>query len=224
MRCRVVVMAAVAVACHPEEPDLLPDLTVDAARMERSAYFEWRRFTEADCAMAEACVLAPGWRRLLRFTTEIRNVGTAPVVLGSPEDNPIFAFDECHEHYHRQDSLDYELFSADGESMTVGRKQSYCWVDSEPILDMPLTDPLFPNDGAACMGNQGLTNGWSDVYGHDLDCQWVDVTGLPAGEYRLRVTVNPDASVAESRLDNNVAEVMITLRGPRPIDHPLPPD
>jgi hypothetical protein len=44
---------------------------------------------------------------------------------------------------------------------------------------------------------QGLSSGWADIYQHILDGQWVDVTGVPEGDYRLSVTVNAEGKVVE---------------------------
>lgn len=30
--------------------------------------------------------------------------------------------------------------------------------------------------------HQGLSEGWSDLYAKDLDCQWIDITDVPAGQ------------------------------------------
>jgi pimeloyl-ACP methyl ester carboxylesterase len=58
---------------------------------------------------------------------------------------------------------------------------------------------------------QGLTAGCGDLYGPTLGCQYLDVTGVAPGNYTLRVTVDPFERVIESREDNNVAEVPVTL-------------
>ena len=39
--------------------------------------------------------------------------------------------------------------------------------------------------------DQGIQAGWADVYGAHLDCQWIDVTDVPAGIYTLEIEVNP---------------------------------
>jgi lysyl oxidase-like protein 2/3/4 len=46
--------------------------------------------------------------------------------------------------------------------------------------------------------------GCFDIYKHDVDCQWIDLTDVKPGVYTFRVTVNPDTKVAEMRYDNNV--------------------
>lgn len=42
-----------------------------------------------------------------------------------------------------------------------------------------------------------------DLYARHLDCQWIDITGVPSGRYLLRLMVNPDSLVAESDHENN---------------------
>ena len=57
----------------------------------------------------------------------------------------------------------------------------------------------------------GIQHGWSDVYGSDLDCQWIDITGLEAGEYQLRVEINQHRQRAESAYDNNAVVVKVLI-------------
>jgi hypothetical protein len=49
------------------------------------------------------------------------------------------------------------------------------------------------------------------TYDAASDCQWLEITGLPPGDYRLRLTVNPDHALLESNYDNNVLELPVTL-------------
>ena len=41
---------------------------------------------------------------------------------------------------------------------------------------------------------QGISQGWSDSYGSGLDCQWVDITGVPEGDYLLEIRINEKSS------------------------------
>ena len=43
-------------------------------------------------------------------------------------------------------------------------------------------------------GNMGISSGCGDIYDASLDCQWIDVTNVPAGDYTLVVRVNWDRS------------------------------
>ena len=37
---------------------------------------------------------------------------------------------------------------------------------------------------------QGITSGWGDWYYKQLPGQWIDITGVPEGDYIVRVTIN----------------------------------
>ncbi len=77
----------------------------------------------------------------------------------------------------------------------------------------------------------GLSVGWGDKYSWTLLGQYVCMTGLPAGDYRLLGTANPDGVFFEQREDNNdvfvdlrfrrdkgVASIKILRRGARPVE------
>jgi len=61
--------------------------------------------------------------------------------------------------------------------------------------------------------NQGLSKGWTDTYRSHLEGQWIDVTGVPDGTYRLRSTADPELRLHESPRTNNAAEVTVTMTG-----------
>jgi hypothetical protein len=64
-----------------------------------------------------------------------------------------------------------------------------------------MADPL-PNS---------LHVGWEDVYPNDIDCQWVDITGVPAGNYLLKVAINTAGYLPESDYTNDTATVPVTI-------------
>lgn len=53
--------------------------------------------------------------------------------------------------------------------------------------------------------NQGISVGYADEYHYSLDGQWIDITGLPAGQYILENEVNSEWPYEESSYDNNRA-------------------
>jgi hypothetical protein len=95
----------------------------------------------------------------------------------------------------------YELVDAGGQTVVTGHKQGFC-----------LQDGGCPNATFHC-GYQGLTPGCSDVYGTGLGCQYIDITGVPGGNYILRVTLDPFGQIPELNEGNNVASTPITLSG-----------
>jgi hypothetical protein len=52
-------------------------------------------------------------------------------------------------------------------------------------------------------GNQGLQAGWSDSYGQQLDCQYIQIDKLKAGIYVLEVQTNSEQLLPESSYTNN---------------------
>lgn len=194
-----------------------PDLTIDTQRLESQMEIVDRLFSANDCAIAEGVVGGPGYRRLLRFDTVILNRGDGDAVIGnrSAPMNPYaswFVYHTCHGHYHLRDFSIYELVDSKNKTVVAGTKQGFCFEDS------------FKYDGQKSNGydceNQGITSGWGDWYYKQLVGQWIDITGIPAGEYTLRVTINkgdvtgPMIGEGENRYPN-VYETKVRVPEPR---------
>jgi hypothetical protein len=197
----------------PGQACALPDLTVslDTALASLSTHFE--AFAPESCALQEGCVDAPGVRRLLSFSTQTANIGGSDIVLGDPTTTPGFEFAACHGHFHFEGYADYQLLDATGAVAATGHKQAFCLLDSEPVgIAGAPTTPRFH------CGFQGIQRGWSDVYGSGLDCQWVDITNVPEGDYTLRIRINPDRVIQEADYTNNIADVSVHIGAPPVID------
>jgi hypothetical protein len=160
------------------------------------------------CLMNEGCVTGLGERRVVRFGSRTGNIGTAELLLGKPEaGNPYWAYDACQDAYELVGFAFYELLDAStGARVLTGVKNGFCIRDSEPweLVDGPFC-------GAFDCNGQGITPGCADNYGSELECQWVDITGVPAGSYALRVTVNASRTIAELDYSNNVVEVKLEI-------------
>ena len=171
------------------------DLQVDRRPIETTLQFSVEDFAADDCAVVEGAVAVPGRRHLLRFDTIVVNRGTEDLVVGDPADpEPPFAasdfeFSPCHGHYHFLGFASYELRDRADRLVGFGHKQSFCMTDSRRYTGTRARkfDCHF----------QGITVGWGDRYGAELDGQWVDVTDVPPGDYSLVVTVNPDGLLPE---------------------------
>jgi hypothetical protein len=193
-------------ACAPGAP--CPDLIIDEDDLRASTVIDTRTFAPTDCAVVEGCITQTGTRRLLRFDTATANVGTADLVVGSPMAGVCFQFSQCHQHYHFLGFSQYTLYQADGTTVAAtGHKQSFCLEDVEQYEEDPAPDPAMP---FTC-NNQGLHVGWEDVYPNDIDCQWVDITGVPAGNYLLKVAINTAGYLPESDYTNDTATVPVTI-------------
>jgi hypothetical protein len=184
-----------------------PDIFVDTSKISGQTTVEWRIFEPDDCAIVEGCVAAAGRRRLLRFDTFTPNTGSADLFLGDPASmSSLFEWSACHMHYHFTSYATYELRRSDGTVAARGHKQSFCLEDSS----------TFPNPDDSAEGfytceYQGIQRGWGDMYDRDLDCQWIDITDVPAGQYSLRIALNTAHLLAESNYDNNLSTVMVSV-------------
>src|SRR5436190_11951457 len=192
-----------------------PDLIVDQQLLNNVAV-QTRTFAGSDCAVVEGCTIA-GERRLLLFDVGLVNIGTGDLVIGNPADHPdLFHFSTCHGHYHFDGTAGYELLTTNGATVVTARKQGFCFRD-----DVMYSSTAGP--GKFTCDYQGISIGWEDVYDKSLDCQWLDITGVPCGDYILRVVANPDAILHELDYSNNVAEVLITLECSTNTPPPPPP-
>ncbi len=119
---------------------------------------------------------------------------------------PEYEWSPCHGHYHFKGYATYELLAAASDDVVaIGRKQAFC------LMDILKTDPNAGPAKFTC-GNQGITAGWADVYDKSLDCQWIDITGVDRGDYRLRVTINAAQTLPETDYTNNTVIVPVHVK------------
>jgi hypothetical protein len=197
-------------------PDALagPDLTVNGRRLRADLAIE-DQFFEADaCELDpdEDCIGAAGDRRLLRFSVETPNIGLEDLYLGPPNPgNPNFVFSSCHGHYHFQGYAEYFLEDSEGTLVAPGQKQAFCLLDWHKYL---IDDDTVNDSGSYGCNNQGIQRGWSDVYEARLPCQYIDITGVPDGDYTLRIEINAARGLEEMSYDNNSVTVPVTIGDP----------
>jgi len=80
-----------------------------------------------------------------------------------------------------------------------GQKASFCLEDSD--CESGYKKVYNCTD----KGDQGITVNCADNYSNRIDCQWIDITDVPFGNYSLRVDANPSRMVTESDWLNNRA-------------------
>lgn len=158
--------------------------------------------------------------RRLRFTAVIANVGAGPMEVvgirgggeigvvvqrlqregGPPRevvtDAQLYFAGDGHEHWHLRDMQAYRLERLDGAAAAVSEKHGFClWDNVRGDVVLPGTPqtaafscPESLDDGEVRMG---LSVGWRDVYPASLPDQFIDVTGLDSGRYRLWAEADP---------------------------------
>lgn len=182
----------------------LPDLVVDPSSLVAATSLE--TIEAGTCEAIEGCLGDGGLRRVLRFDVRIANRGAVDLVLGRPDAGAKgFFYAACHAHYHFDDFAQYSLKDDAGVAVVVGRKQAYCARDDQRVDGLARRTPQYD------CNNQGISSGWADIYGAALPCQWLDVTDVPPGDYRLEVEVNPRGIITENNYSNNRASVPIKL-------------
>src|SRR5438874_7235610 len=63
---------------------------------------------------------------------------------------------------------------------------------------------------------QGITTGWADWYFKQLSGQWIDITGVPEGDYIVHVEINAAHTFPEgANRYTNVIEAAIHVPDPR---------
>ena len=152
----------------------------------------------------------------------------------------LFEFATCHNHFHFRHYATYELLDLNGKVWKAA-KRGFCMLDITPWqFDGGVTSWVYRRCGTKTVhGFQGISVGYADTYFKWLGGQYFVLDGgdgqavVPPGQYMLRITVNPPFvakgkepcphvdpdgfchQLLESRYDNNVAEVLITIP-----DHP----
>lgn len=184
-----------------------PDLRLNPFVLSSSMYVTVLD-TENECLINEGCLQGVGRRDIVRFTTRIENIGTQDYFIGDPQNQPgQFTYDNCHNHFHYDGYAQYSLYDTYGQYIPIGYKNGFC------VLDLDC-----PTSGMAQFGcdNMGITAGCSDTYDSGLDCQWLDITDVPDGDYVFVAIVNVDLAKdalgrAEKDTLNNYAQVCINL-------------
>lgn len=198
-RCCLSGLLGVCASLDPSLECPAPDLTL-AFPSDFSPRFEYALFGDGDCQL-QKCVAGPGPRRLLRFPLDVVNRGAGPIILAL-RDAPGVRQVACDGSLFFEDFLRYEIIDADSTRRASGAGDVgiACQLGATAESSSPFDCDMI-----------GLEAHSYRSYASGADCQWVDVTTLPPGEYTLRVSVNAASRLAEQDFGNNVLERTVVI-------------
>jgi hypothetical protein len=139
-------------------------------------------------------------------------------------------YHEAHGHIHYREFAQARLWNADAHGkrvgsapVRIGHKVSFCIIDIRIDAwaedgDVPraygVPRCLFPTefDEDYSYIVSGISRGWADIYNWFLPDQYLEVTGLPDGDYIVESIADPENGIRESDETNNCFGNLIRLK------------
>lgn len=158
----------------------------------------------------------PGRQRIYNATGGFREVSTpTSFVFGG----------DGHWHWHVRDLETADLTRTDnGSKVGTGAKRGFCFFDNRAYrTSLPGAPATAQYLIAGCGSSSslalrmGLSVGWGDAYYWNLPDQYVDITGLGPGRYRLSVVADADNWFVESDNANNGTWVDLQIKRNRQV-------
>jgi hypothetical protein len=139
-----------------------------------------------------------------------------------------FETNDGHNHWHLMNAARFSLWNQAGTAeVTPGAKVGFCFEDGEAADSFAVPNPAYRasatqrcREGQQAPANtfQGISSGWRDVYGSNVYFQWIDISNVAPGLYRLGSEMDTDNFVLESNESNNGPTLMsstVTVPGYR---------
>ena len=221
----------------PAPPDLVPIVAWDQIDAEARSQLQ----ASTSAPGAQGLLPGDTWfvevadgRTLLRFSSVTANLGEGPLdVIAQRADlsgftptwqriwtdewnyqdvpSGEFVFHADHDHVHFDAFERYRLLDGQGQVVAESSKVSFCLRDSIRVSDAPMpTTGIFGN-GDCGDRQQAINPGFADHYNQFLPDQWIDITGVPSGDYTVEITVDPTELIIEADETNNVAFFEVTI-------------
>jgi Lysyl oxidase len=142
---------------------------------------------------------------------------------GGQRDRPttatMFYAGDGHNHWHVKDLAEYSLLKKRNNKRSVVRtdaKQGFCFFDTRPFGSTQEAHYL-----RGCANGQpnaltvtvGISRGWGDLYAATTVGQYVEITGLADGRYRLKAKADSGQWFKEKKEKNNSTWVDIQISG-----------
>jgi hypothetical protein len=127
-----------------------------------------------------------------------------------------------HDHWHVQNVVIYEAWRmGDMANTRRGAKTGFCFFDTTPWkLGLPgarqhgYYQQEWCGTKSVLRNRVGVSVGWGDDYPWNFVFQWIDITGLQGGRYRVRATVDLRNDYDESIEDDNCTWAIVDIPDP----------
>ena len=124
-----------------------------------------------------------------------------------------------HDHWHVQDIMTYELWNLETPtSVRRGAKHGFCYFDTTAwslglpnAAQSPYYQQAWCGTRDVLSNRTGISVGWGDRYPAHFAFQWIDITGMPAGSYMLRATVDQQNWYREKSNNDNCVWAHISI-------------
>jgi hypothetical protein len=144
-----------------------------------------------------------------------------------------YEFHPTHAHFHYKSFAQSHLWRSDAQGRRLGDKpirsgwkNGFCLVDSDNVAFGSKGDAARTYIPPACLAPtridpasgeiamiSGISPGWADVYGSHLPDQYIEISGVPDGDYLIQTVADPAGTLVESNDRNNTSWTHIRLRG-----------
>lgn len=172
-----------------------------------------------DCASLSTCPTMTVRQRLQRSDGTWYGIATTGQMR--------YEVGDGHHHWHTLGMEGYHLWALGVQDPTpvVAAKFGFCFFDGFRRQAGASSGPHYvaqgPSSNPGCGTTSsrrtrvGLTAGWADVYPWDFAGQYIDVTGVPSGEYLLCVRADPQRRFLQASTTNDEAWVRLRIAGSR---------
>jgi PKD repeat protein len=177
-----------------------PSLVLDDAYLQSSLHTD---FVVAESASSSSCFMprcltpdSVNQRRLLRFGLRVQNVGDASASIELEPGLATVAQESCTSATSILQLVTLLVTDSSNATLASGTRD-LCLFDQETTTGYSgggsvSSTAVFTScrTPASPYPLQGLSAGWQMTYTSDINCMYLDITGLAAGSYTFQATIN----------------------------------
>lgn len=128
-----------------------------------------------------------------------------------------------HNHFHALDLQRIRIQSLSQVTLRKSAKTGFCFLDSYLYGSTKPSRYNSANSVCSIASNKAVPMGisvrWGDIYRSTLAFQWIDITGMPSGDYLIKIIADPPWKTGGRFLESNEsnnrgwAKIRITKTG-----------